>query len=150
MINDDGQAQWAPDKKYLMETSEVLDRAKMELNDGILQKFHVLRTRQLEKQIAEQCYQKKKFTIGEAEQCEDFYFKNDYKLNQIERFWDDHIPKHLIQYQGCVDHAMTQKTNLEKERVFADCHNHWVKDFKQNKTQDMELRARQLLGKNLE
>ena len=102
----------------------------MELTDGILTKFHLMRTKQLEAQIIEACYKKKSLNIDQAEACENFYMDNDYKLKNIEKFWEDHIPKHLINYQGCVNHAMTQKTTLEKERVFDDCHNDWIKDFK--------------------
>ena len=39
----------------------------------------------------------------EAEVCEEFHLKNDYKLNNINKFWDDHISKHIIQYNECTN-----------------------------------------------
>ena len=41
-------------------------------------------------------------------------------------------------------------TAVEKERVYADCHKEWVSDFKNNQSQVLELRARQLLGKGFD
>jgi hypothetical protein len=32
----------------------------------------------------------------EAEVCEEFHLNNDYKLNNINNFWDDHISKHIV------------------------------------------------------
>ena len=82
-----------------METSDILKRGSMDLHEGILSKFKQLRTRQLEKHIAETCYAKKSSSIKDAEQCQKFTMNNDYKLNQINNFMSDHIPKHIEQYQ---------------------------------------------------
>ena len=106
----------------------------------------------MEGTVVKNCYENKSYTFEEAEICEKFHFDNDYKLNAIKTFWRDHIPKHLNAYQSCADQAtsLEDATILEKEQVFADCHNAWVRDFKDNKVYEMELRARDLLGKNLE
>ena len=54
--------------------------------------------RQLEGLVAENCYGKKSFSYLEAEQCEKFHMTNDYKLNLINSFWKDHVPKHVLSY----------------------------------------------------
>ncbi len=79
--NEEAAKDWTPDHKYLMEVSDVIKRASMDIHDGILTKFSTLRTRQLEAKIGETCYSKKNATLEEAESCEKFTFDNDYKLN---------------------------------------------------------------------
>ena len=86
----------------------------------------------------------------EAEECEANLYKNDYKIKQINSFWADHIPIHLVNYHKCVHAAEGQSNGLEKELVFKDCHKSWVNEFKTNTSYDLEVRARKLLGKNLE
>ena len=39
---------------------------------------------------------------------------------------------------------------IEKDKAYAECHNEWLQDFKQNQSQVLEHRARMLLGKNLD
>ena len=53
----------------------------MDLNDGILKKYTMLRMRQLEQKVVTSCYEKKAISFVDAEKCEDFHYKNDYKLN---------------------------------------------------------------------
>ena len=50
------EANWRVDQKYLVEVSETLKRAQVDISDGILTKFAMMRTRQLEQQISETCY----------------------------------------------------------------------------------------------
>ena len=127
-------------------------RAKVDLEEGILTKYRVLRTKQLEGLVSENCYSKKSYTYLEAEQCDEFHFKNDYKLNLISTFWKDHAPKHILSHKSCLtDIGLEQmETIAEKDRAYADCHSSWVKDFKEVQSQDLEARARNLFGKNLE
>ena len=80
-VSDDGQTTWQPDKKYSLEVIDALLRAKMDLNDGILTKYSMLRMRQVEQKAIKSCYEKKGLSFVEAEQCEEFHYKNDYKLN---------------------------------------------------------------------
>ena len=70
----------------------------------------------------------------EAEQCEEFHMRNDYKLRLIGSFWDDHVPKHINDYRACMTKTGIENmsSSLEKERAFADCHKDWVRDFKDN------------------
>ena len=122
------------------------------MNEGILAKYRVLRTKQMEGLVAENCYAKKSYTFLEAEQCENFHMINDYKLNLINSFWKDHVPKHVLSYKSCITETGIEQmeTIAEKDKAFADCHENWVKDFKNVQSQDLELRARKLFGKNLE
>ena len=104
----------------------------------------------MEERAAKECYGNSKLSYLEAEECEAFIYKNDYKMKQINSFWGDHIPIHLLNYNKCVNAANTQSNTLEKEMVFKDCHKNWVGEFKHNTAYELELRARKLLGKNLE
>ena len=96
--NGDNLKEWKPDVKYTLEAAKTLKRTQADLHEGILAKYQVLRTKQLEGIVAENCYGKKSYSYLEAEQCEKFHFKNDYKLNLIDSFWKDHAPKHVLSY----------------------------------------------------
>ena len=80
LVNDDGGNKWNPDSKYLLEASDAIGRAKYELNYGILTKFQQLRMKQLEARAATECYGNFKLSYLEAEECEAFVYKNDYKM----------------------------------------------------------------------
>ena len=127
-----------------------MKRTRVDLEDGILSKYMVLRTKQLEQIVADKCYSKKSFTYLEAEQCENFHFKNDYKLNLIQSFWKDHEAKHILSYKTCMAGVDKLDSVVEKDKAYADCHDSWVKDFKNVQSQELEVRARQLFGKSLE
>ena len=101
MVNDDSQATWVPDHKYALEFKDAIDRVRNDLEQGILTKFRVLRTRQLEGIVASKCFENDSYTYSEAEACENFHFDNDYKLNAVNNFWFDHISKHVKDYQKC-------------------------------------------------
>jgi len=152
MINGEGVQDWEPDSGYVYEVNGAMERVKTDLQEGILTKYRVLRSRQLEAAVAENCYNNKNYNMEEAEQCEKFTFKNDYKLNLINSFWDDHAPKHLKAHQSCLTSTGIQGMNsvVEKDKAYADCHQEWLRDFKINQSQALELRAREMLGKSLE
>ena len=150
-INGDNVDSWEPDYKYIEELRQSLERVQSDLDTGILTKYRVLRQQQLEKLAIKNCYANRSFTVMEAEACEDFHFKNDYKMNLISSFWKDHIPKHLNAYEGCFSKEIQALGSVgEKDKAFADCHKAWIKDFRNNKSQELEIRARQLFGKSLE
>ena len=46
--NGENAAIWQPDQKYLIEVTDVLKRSNMELEQGILLKFKMLRQKQLD------------------------------------------------------------------------------------------------------
>ncbi len=143
-------AAWKPDTKFEQEAASLSQRVQYELESGILTKYRVLRTRQLEQVAAQNCYGNKSYTFLEAEQCEKFLMQNDFKLNLIKDFYKDHHAKHYLSHQACADQANEASTIVGKDKAYADCHNAWVSDFKQNQSQELEARARALIGKGLE
>ena len=80
LVNEDGTNHWSPDSKYILEVSDVVLRSKFDLNYGILTKYQQLRQKQLEARAVSQCYENPKLSYLEAEQCEAFIYKNDYKM----------------------------------------------------------------------
>ena len=125
-------------------------RVQNDLEQGILTKYKVLRTRQLEGIVVKNCYENKQFTYNEAEMCEKFHMDNDYKLNAVSNFWKDHVSRHVKSYYQCSQGLERFESVADKDRAFADCNKHWIKEFKENESQSLELRARTLLGKNLD
>ena len=117
-INDEGAASWEPDTKYALEFKDAIDRVRNDLEEGILTKFRALRTRQLEGAVVNKCYENSSYTFNEAEECERFTFDNDFKLNQINNFWMDHISKHVRDYQRCVSVSDGQGSVADKDRAF--------------------------------
>tara|TARA_B110001450_G_C17367767_1_gene378369 strand:- start:97 stop:459 length:363 start_codon:yes stop_codon:yes gene_type:complete len=120
----------------------VLKRSNIDLEQGVLLKYKMLRLKQLEQQVSSNCYGDPKLNVLEAEMCENFHLKNDYKMKILGSFWKDHIPKHILGYQKCTDVTQGLDTVAQKDKAFADCHKHWIKDWKENKSQELEGRAR--------
>ena len=145
-----GKGAYAPDSKYHAEVSEAAARVQNDLESGILTKFRVQRTRQLESITVKNCWENSKFTFAEADMCTKFHFDNDYKMNAIDNFWKDHFPKHYLTYKRCSDGLDSLSSVAEKDKAYADCHKDWMKDFKEEQSQNLEARARALLGKNME
>ena len=141
---------WKPDQKYLIEAQSAMKRTQANLETGILTKYRVLRTQQIEGLVVENCYKKKNLNVLEAEQCDHFHHQNDYKLNLLNTFFKDHAAKHILSYQQCEREVANLESIAEKDKAYADCHNNWLSDFKNNQSEDLELRARKLFGKNLE
>ena len=96
--NGDFLDQWKPDSKYEMEKNDAIDRVEHDIESGILTKFRVLRTKQLEHIAVANCYQNKSYSYMEAEQCEKFLYDNDFKLGLIKSFYKDHISKHVLSH----------------------------------------------------
>ena len=148
-VNDKATSSWMPDQKYALELANTSARVQNDLETGILTKFRVLRTRQLEGIVTKNCWENDKFTFAEADMCSKFHFDNDYKMKAIDSFWNDHFPKHFQAYKRCSEGLEGATSVGEKDKAYADCHNDWMRDFKENQSQSLELRARTLLGKNL-
>ena len=104
----------------------------------------------MESLVSENCYGNKSYTMLEAEQCDEFHFKHDYKLNLVNSFWNDHVSKHLLSYNQCYENTKDIGTVAEKDRSFAECHKDWLKDFSDVKSWELEGRARKLLGKGFD
>ena len=60
--------------------------------------------------------------------------KKDYKLKALNTFWYDHKSKHIIAHNKCLDHTKGLETVAEKDKAYSDCHNDWLKDFKNNQS----------------
>ena len=68
--------------------------------------------------VADKCFKNKDYSFSEAENCESFHFDNDYKLSQIHSFWEDHIPRHAIEYMKCADSVQDLSSVIEKDSAF--------------------------------
>ena len=151
LTNGEALFDWKPDMTLNMEFNEEMTKARYQLEDGILLKFRVLRQRQLERQAAQTCYSDPKLNFIEAEQCEKFLVENDYKLSAINQFFYKNTIRHVKAYNKCLE--LTENDDLssmaEKDKVYLQCHNDWVRNFKQEVVPDLETRAVQLLGNNL-
>ena len=146
-INGDAIDDWTPDRKYELEKDLALSRVASDLKNGILLKYNVLRTKTLEESVKNTCYADDNLTFEEAAQCEDYVMKKDYKLKALNNFWYDHKSKHIIAHNNCINHTKGLKSVAEMDKAYADCHNDWLKDFKNNQSQELETRARNLFGK---
>ena len=92
---------WSVDIKYLKLAMDTLERAKFDLEDGVILKLQVLRQKELEQYAAKNCYQNRTYDFYQAQKCEEFHYKNDFKLGILKSFFSDHIPKHLKNYEQC-------------------------------------------------
>ena len=101
LSNGDSLEDYKPDTSLFLEYNNVLDRAKYTLEEGILKKYRVLRERQLDRFAAEKCYENSELNYLEAEQCENFMKKNDFKLNAINKFFYQNTIRHVKSYHAC-------------------------------------------------
>ena len=124
---------------------------KTDLEVGILTNLRLKREQQLEQIASTKCYQDPSISYLQGQACEDFIYKNDFKLNMINRFVADHLPKQLNAYQDCIsgEHMKSLNDHVEKDRAFLKCHNDWVRNVKDNFSQELEVKARTLLGTQL-
>uniref|UniRef100_A0A7S3CWM8 Uncharacterized protein n=1 Tax=Strombidium rassoulzadegani TaxID=1082188 RepID=A0A7S3CWM8_9SPIT len=143
---------WAPDSQYYLEFSEVMERARLQLDQGILLKLSILRQRQLEKLAIEKCFKDSSLNFSEAEVCETFLYDNDFKLKALNNFYSENTVRHVKEYMACRNdpQVLEQNTLVGKEKAYMQCHNEWVKNFKSNTVYELEERARKFLGKNLQ
>lgn len=138
---------WTVDIKYVKQALDTLERAKADLEDGIILKMQALRQKKLEEYVIKNCYQNKTYNFLQAQKCEEFHYKNDYKQNILSNFFNDHLPKHLTEYQQCWKNADFErlKTMEDKDFAFIECHDRWVKNIRENVVPELEVRAKELL-----
>ena len=122
----------------------ALNRVSYELNEGILSHLQAKRMHHLEKHAVEACFAKNDFTFQQAERCQKFLIDQDYKLNLIKSFTADHLVRHINAHESCYtnDVFASLKKNEDKDRVFVECHNHWIKNLNENVSQELEVKAR--------
>ena len=138
---------WAVDIKYFRQALNALERAKFDIEDGIVLKLQAVRQREIEEFVIKNCYQNKTYTFMQAQKCEEFHYKNDFKLNLLSTFFNDHIPKHLKQYEACWrnEEFDSLKTNEDKDIAFLECHDKWLGNLRENVVPELETRVRDLL-----
>ena len=134
---------WKVDVKYFMQANEAIARVQNDLQEGILLKAQLQRTSQLEKIAASKCYKSNDFTYPQAQKCEEFYFKNDFKLNLLNSFVSDHMTKHPQEYESCWQNPSFEAlpNNVEKDRAYLACHKKWIRNLKENVQPELELKA---------
>ena len=66
-VNQENLDSWEPDHKYALEFRDATHRVRNDIHEGILTKFRVLRTRQLEGVVAAKCYENESYSFTEAE-----------------------------------------------------------------------------------
>ena len=139
--------QWVLDIRPLNEMTDVRERIETDLNEGIIKHARAKRMQHLEKHIVTACYTQADFTFEQAQMCEKYHMKNDYKLSMINNFVADHMVKHLKTWNNCSAGAVFdgQKDNVDKDRMFVECHHRWVKNLKEEVAFELDSKARQLL-----
>ena len=138
---------WSIDLKYFRKALDTLERAKFEIEDGVILKLQAVRQRELEEYAIKNCYQNRTYNFLQAQKCEDFHYKNDFKLNLLKTFFSDHVSKHIKQYETCWKNSEFEslKTNEEKDLAFVECHDKWVANIRENVVPELEGRVRALL-----
>ena len=103
---------WQPGQVQVNEAHQAVDRMENTLSEGILMHAAQKRLQALEKTVARTCYSKNNdLNFLEAQKCEEYHYKNDYKLNMITKFVSDHSVRMLQDYQDCFDSVKSLKTN---------------------------------------
>ncbi len=138
---------WTVDVKYFKHALDALERAKFDIEDGVVLKLQATRQRELEQHVVKNCYQNKTYNFLQAQKCEEFHYKNDFKLGLLKNFFNDHIIKHLKQYETCWKNPDFEalRTNEERDLAFVSCHEKWIAHLRENVVPELEGRAVQLL-----
>ena len=136
---------WQPGDEQMREASDTMHRLRVTLEEGALLNAKEKRNQQLERAVHSTCYSSKNdLNFLEAQKCEQFHYQNDYKLNALKNYVDDHTVGIIKDYQSCINSIESINNNADKDRAFLACHNDWVKHVSTNFTQDLEARAFEL------
>ncbi len=109
-------------------------------------RMQVERQKQLEQHVISNCYSNETYTFMQGQKCEEFHYKNDYKLNILKAFFNDHAVKHISNYEKCWKGEEFAKIRSldEMDRAFLECHNKWIRNLRSNVSQELEGRVREL------
>ena len=123
-----------------------MQRIQVDLEEGILAKLRLQREQQLLDTLADKCYTNNDYTFAQAQQCEEFYMKNDFKLNLLNSFVRDHMAKHFQSYQQCYTGQAFESlpSNEQKDREFLACHDKFISNLKSNVAYELDVKARAL------
>ena len=126
---------WAPDMSEMIKVNNAVERVKVDLESGILLKLKLLRQQELEKVVMKRCYQDKSLNFMQGQMCEEFHAKNDFKLNLLSSFVQDHMTKHMLNFEdNCVvgSDITSLSANEDKDRAFLKCKDSWMKNLRDN------------------
>ena len=76
-----------------------------------------------------------------------FLKENDYKTNLLRSFVKDHTGRHALQYEADCIYSPELKalpTLADKDRFYVECHRNFLKNLRENVSQDLEVKARQV------
>ena len=141
-----GTAQWRIQPKSTQQLMDAVERVKTDLEEGILGKLRLVRKQQLLDTLADRCYKNNDYTYAQAMMCEQWYEKNDFKMNLLDSFVRDHMTKHLLNYEKCYSGAAFDAlpSNEDRDREFLACHNKWISNLKSNVALELDVKARDL------
>ena len=97
--------------------------------------------------VATKCYARKDLTSEQASACQEYTFKDDFKLNLIKRYSQDMLSKHIAQLENCYDGEAFNElpNNAAKDRQFLHCMRNWRSNLFNTVLPDLEERAKKLL-----
>ena len=145
--SQNGSAAWKIQPRAIMQVSDAIGRLNRDLEEGILTKLRLQRKQTLLASVAQNCFGRSDLNYQQAAKCEEFYMKNDFKLNLMDSFVRDHMNKHLVEYEKCYTGAAFESlSNVEKDREFAACHSRWIANLKGNVAFELEVKARELFN----
>ena len=112
----------------------------------MLLQLRLQRQRELERIVATKCYGRKDLSLEQADKCEEYYVKNDFKLNLLGRFSSDYLSKHIAQLEQCYSSEQFQNlpSMADKDRAFLACKNEWRVKMFNEVVPDLEERAKSL------
>ena len=96
---------------------------------------------------ATKCYRRQDLSYEQAVKCEEYYTKNDFKLNLIDRFTEDYMPKQLTDLQKCFSGEEFESLSslADKDRHFLACKTNWRSNLFATVIPELEAKARELL-----
>ena len=140
---------WRENDKYKIEASEAVEDLTFRMDTGILQKYQLLRTKELERHVLKNCYSKTTdYNIHQAKRCEKYHMDNDYKLNLIGSFMKEHMWKHSLSYHNCTRTPEFAKLDTieAKDRVYQKCHEEFIDKVSNKLEGELTERARDIFG----
>lgn len=94
-------ASWQMDPKAVIQVKDAMERVQSDLEEGILKKLALQRDQHLLTAINNKCYKNNDLTFMEAQMCDQFYQNNDFKRAALSNFVEDHMTKHILEWDSC-------------------------------------------------
>ena len=135
------------DLRQQKQIENTMLEAKSQLSEGVLLQLRLQRERDLSKFVISKCYQRKDLSFEQAEKCEEYYTANDFKLNLIDRFTSDYLPRQLVELERCIGSEDFQSlpSLADKDRAFLACKNNWRANLFGTVLPELEAKAKELL-----